>query len=563
MRKFAVLLSLVLVLAAGTASAQENINSYQAEITVNADSSIMVLEKIQYDFGQEQRHGIFRDIPVRYERSGYNYNLRISDVLVVDELNQPYKFEASTSGGVYKLKIGDPDLIVSGSTTYSISYKVERAINYFKNNDELYWNVIGGGWGVPISQASARVILPTDGGNIQTGCFYGPTGYTSTCSASVTQKSIDFTLPSLNAGENFTIVVAFEKGVVQKPGIATNLINILRDNLIFGLPILTLIVMLFVWNRYGRDPKPSIPITAQYEAPDGLTPVEAGFIMDEENQNREIVAQIIYLATKGYLKIERIPKQGWFGKDDYKVTKLKEENDLPDQFDKNLMRTLFVLGPNEILLSTLRKKGKVTRSNFSLFQVSKKLFEQGYYKKDPSKVKHWFITAPVGIAFLLAFSLNFFNVSTLIAVIISFGVFVLFGWFMPQKTQKGVDAKQLLLGLKEYISVAEKDRLDFHNDPEKDPKIFEKLLPYAIVFGVTDKWAKKFEGLFDYNPSWYVDPASHGFNSIIFASSINSFNRGFETMVTASSKSAGSGGSGLGGGGFSGGGFGGGGGGSW
>ncbi len=89
-------------------------------------------------------------------------------------------------------------------------------------------------------------------------------------------------------------------------------------------------------------------------------------------------------------------------------------------------------------------------------------------------------------------------------------------------------------------------------------------MPFALALGVSDQWAKKFEGLFDYHPTWYVDPAHAYFNVVLFNSVVSNFDHNFQgAMIAATSKAAGAGGSGMGGGGFSGGGFGGGGGGSW
>src|SRR6185436_19560328 len=87
--------------------------------------------------------------------------------------------------------------------------------------------------------------------------------------------------------------------------------------------------------------------------------------------------------------------------------------------------------------------------------------------------------------------------------------------FFPAKTEKGVAAKEHILGLKEYLQIAEKDRLEFHNAPEKKPEVFETLLPYAMVLGVANIWAKEFEGIYNEPPSWYSGPSSTAFNAIV------------------------------------------------
>ena len=127
---------------------------------------------------------------------------------------------------------------------------------------------------------------------------------------------------------------------------------------------------------------------------------------------------------------------------------------------------------------------------------------------------------------------------------------------MPKRTKKGVLTKEYILGLKQYLSVAEKDRLNFHNAPEKNPQHFEALLPYAMVLGVEKQWAKQFEGIYIDTSAWCTGFYIGSFSSRDFTNSLNSFgSQAKSTFATPSS--------GAGGGGFAGGGGGGGGGGSW
>ena len=141
-------------------------------------------------------------------------------------------------------------------------------------------------------------------------------------------------------------------------------------------------------------------------------------------------------------------------------------------------------------------------------------------------------------------------------------IIIVIGYFMPAKTVVGVEQKRYLLGLREYINIAEKDRIKFHNAPQKSPKHFEALLPFAMVFGLEREWGKQFEGIYTTQPGWYSDSGMAGFNSYLFASSLHDFNSVAATSLSSAPSSASGGGSGFSGGG-AGGGFGGGGGGSW
>jgi uncharacterized membrane protein len=148
------------------------------------------------------------------------------------------------------------------------------------------------------------------------------------------------------------------------------------------------------------------------------------------------------------------------------------------------------------------------------------------------------------------------------AFILSGIVILLFGIFMRKKTKRGTELYQKLLGFKEFLKAVEKDRIK--EFLKQDEHYFDKILPYAIVFGIADTWKDKLEGLDIPPPHWYVGNYST-FNTVMFMSSLNnSMNQMSSTFYSQPSSSGSSSGSSFsGGGGFSGGGFGGGGGSSW
>ena len=130
-------------------AATERIDNFDVTIKMNADASIDVTEQIDYNFGSLQKHGIYRDIPVKYQARGGSYSLRISDISVADEMGAAYDFGVSDKGSEKEIKIGNADALVTGSKVYIIRYKIKRAINYFDDHDELYWNATGNEWTVP------------------------------------------------------------------------------------------------------------------------------------------------------------------------------------------------------------------------------------------------------------------------------------------------------------------------------------------------------------------------------------------------------------------------------
>jgi uncharacterized membrane protein len=147
-------------------------------------------------------------------------------------------------------------------------------------------------------------------------------------------------------------------------------------------------------------------------------------------------------------------------------------------------------------------------------------------------------------------SLNYFKDGWVIfvSIIVSLAIWFIFFRLMTAKSVKGVTAKEYLLGLKEYLQIAEKDRINFHNAPEKKPEIFEQLLPYAMVFGVVEIWAKEFEDIYTIAPKWY-EGNSTGFNAAGFGREMSVFSALATTSFSSTPAGSGSGGTGFSGGG--------------
>lgn len=566
----------------------ESISHYQVRIRMLSDSQILVSEKIDYDFGSASHRGIIREVPYKYQARGGNYNLRISDVTATNELGEKQQLKVSYSGNKAVFRIGDPDVAVTGERSYVINYTVGRAINYFDSEDELYWTAVGTEWQVPIAAADASVTLPPGAeGKIKAACYTGSFGSTE-ANCEIIQESDMVSFVSKNpllAGEGLTVVVALPKGILTVPGPLIRTTQLLEDNWILFLPVLAFGVMFAIWRSRGRDPLSKNPVVAQYESPDNLTPAELGYLINERSSNRDISAEIIHLAEKGYLDITKVEVRSFFGrKADYKLTKLKDESDLPNRFDRELVRALFAdsiknlsevmpgdslsreKAAHTVLVSQLSKTRNF-RSATGISTVPERLVEEGYFPANPDKIKRNYMLGGIAVIMLAAWLGGRLSFYTIFSLILSGAIVLFFGYFMPARTQKGSDARQLALGLKEYLSVAEKDRLNFHNDPDKNPAVFEKMLPYAVALGVTTQWAQKFEGIYNQPPAWYHDPSSTAFNTLAFNSFVSDFSSSFNSAVNASASrqgnsSAWGGGSGFSGG-FSGGGFGGGGGGSW
>ncbi|HLD60839.1 MAG TPA: DUF2207 domain-containing protein [Patescibacteria group bacterium] len=585
MKKFFILAVTVFVLLLGHTAwaheiAGEHIEEVAATIHVQPDSSMQVEERIVYNFAQNQRHGIFRDIPFVYQARGGNYTLRMRVLSVVDEKGAAYPFSATEVGEFLKIKIGDPDKTITGRHTYVIAYTVQGAINYFPDHDELYWNVTGHGVSVETGHATAKIFLPSleATSTVQMACFAGAPRATTTCASSALVKATPATTAhlifedgELAPGEGLTVVVGWPKGFVEERNAAEFgeqgvSVPSRMANWLAALPVLIFVGMFWLWRKFGRDPEGRGTIVAEFEPPDDLSPGEVGTIVDYTVHNKDVAAEIIYLATKGYLRIERVAGEGMLKADDYILHRLKDADDTLTPWQKQLLKELFVgKHDGKVALSDLKDtfSDELTRVKDMIYDA---LVKKHYFPRHPQRVKlYYFVIAVLvvvgGFMGGVFLGITWGSSVPIVSFLLSGAIIFIFGWFMPARTLKGVLAKEHIVGLKRYLTVAEKDRLAFHNAPEKNPERFEKLLPYAMALGVEKAWAEQFKDLYS-APSWYSDPQLATFNAVLFASNLSSFTA--QASSALSSAPAASGTSGFSsGGGFSGGGFGGGGGGSW
>ncbi len=529
---------------------QEVILSFGSRVVVHTDNSIDVVEIITYNTGPQDRHGIYRNV---YQYSSQNRRMNIEDITVTDERGTEHPFVVSTEGKYIRIKIGDPKKTFRGARTYIIGYRATDAVAQLSDVDEIYWNVTGNDWNIPILQTIASVTLP-DGTPIkQTACYIGPKGSTQNCGVGSYEGNAYATQSTrtLNAREGITVAVGFAKGVTRLYPVADNTKLWVLGML---LPAITLLLCFIHWYRKGNDPRGRGVIIPQYDVPDQLTPMEVAGIMNEKIQVKDISAEIIYLATKGYVKIQQIEKTtlGFIKSIDYELTLLKDLADALNEFDQKLLLVLFQDESQSIRVSALKKKF-YTHVPVLRAMAAKGLETKGYYSnlghmKGSFNALSVFMIISAGI-------IGFFGTAVIIGVVASIAIYSIASRFFPAKTLRGVETKEYLLGLREYLQIAEKDRLEFHNAPEKKPEVFQELLPYAMVLGVSTIWAKEFADIYMEAPSWYSGAGNVPFNSVLFVQSISSFNTFTSSAMGSTPGSSGGGSSGGGGGGGGGGGW--------
>ena len=597
------------VVGAAPATAQrssERITDYDVELVVEDDGDLLVEETIIYDFGASRRRGIFRDIPVRgrYDdvREGFDRIFPFEVLSVSASAGTPADYQVQIANDTAHIRIGDPNRTITGRHTYRIVYRMRGVLNGFQDHDELFWNVVGAGWDVPLQQATARVEVPGPVGEI--ACFAGPVRSTSPCDSSTSEgNTATFSHSGLRPQEAFTVVVGFPTGIVPTPEpILEERWSLARafsltPATVAGFAILLAAVLAWfarlVW-RTGRDRRwigsevdiafggdephaedQAVPLLerhrppVEFVPPDGIRPGQMGTLIDEVAHPLDVTATIIDLAVRGYLRIEELPAKGILvKKPDWELVRTRDPEGLL-RYETLLFDALFEDGPRVKVSDLSGTFVQHLRSVQNALYLDVK--HQGWFTARPDHVREHWVGVGAGVLVVGAIIVAVAAWKTTLALIpipvIVTGVLLIGGarW-MPRRTAKGTGTLRRVLGFRRFIDESEAERAQF----AERQHLFSEYLPYAVVFGATEKWAKAFAGLDGALPEmgWYASPDP--FTFAYFASSINGFS--VTTAGTLTSTPAGSGfasgggfsgGSGFGGGGFSGGGMGGGGGGSW
>jgi Predicted membrane protein (DUF2207) len=571
--------AIVVCVFTGVASARSwRIADFQADITVERDGSARVTERISLVFVGEWQ-GIYRKIPIEYPGpSGSNYELFLEVRSVTDGSGGKLKYESSISNGFRQLKIYLPDA-VDAERTVEIAYTVCNPTRFFKDYDEFYWNVTGNDWPVPIDHASATVHFPGPAaGSLRAQAFTGVYGSTQrNATATVDGSDVHFeTTDPLPMRGGLTADVYIPQDILREPSALTKFWWFLGGNPVLFLPPVTLLGMFLVWWYKGRDPDPGMSVAPMYEPPPGISPAEAGALLDDSIHPRDITSTMVDLAVRGYITIEETAEKVLlFTHKDYVFHLLKPREQWgPDlaPHERVMLENVFA-GGEETRLSNLKNRF-YTAVPIIREDIMSALRTKGIYLLDPESANGYSIVAAIGI--LIPFAIfqymgwaNFFSSIPLLilCLVISAVIWWLFARVMTAKTLKGARTRIAVLGFQEFMNRVDAERLKV-----MPPTTFEKFLPYAMALGVEHHWAQAFAGIVKDPPQWYVAPAAGyvgGFNPIFFSSSMHSMatdmHQVFVSAPRASSTGSGfgQGGFGGGGGGFSGGGFGGGGGGAF
>ena len=560
------------------------IENYDVVLKVNREQKVWVDEDIDAFFTNAS-HGIIRDIPTIKSH--------------INNINVSEQYSVLRTLGNLSLKIGNPDTLIRGPHHYKIGF--EHLLN--GRDDKFYYNVIGTDWDVPINHARFTVVLPKkinpDDVGISIGA-YGKAGFTNRAVYQIVENSLSgYITQPLQPHEGITIHVKFPSGYFVKHT------NKWKNITWLGLFIFTFLSLL-IWYIFGRDEHVT-PVVSFYPPP-GITSADAEQIYTEKVSKKGLASLIVYLANLGCIKISG-------DKSDFMLKKIADyEGD--NEFLSAVMGILFRGKYDKAVCGYHLKTSEDFYRGWTALEtnINRKKYKKRFFEKSSMNFLLWIlmggllcgnVALSVFTLFDYDFSFGFLapffsfemiflavvcffskgkNLQAIVLFVLIFGVQTvsLISQMkdiinldnMPQLIVGGVCSllsficfkemlkpnwygRQILgqlLGLKKFIEVAEKSRLEMM--VEENPEYFYQILPFAYVLGVSDKWIKQFENIAIKQPEW----GDRNFR-------LNNFNYLMKNFNAVTVPTVENGGikrtSSSGGGGFSGGGFGGGGGRSW
>jgi len=509
-----------------------------------------------------------------------------------------------------------------------IEYTVVGGLSFLKEKNELYWNILTE-YTVPVQYSFVEIKLPSKASSQnELQIFEYLEGGKESFSYIVDSQKVYAGAMDMRPRANFTVAFGFPLGLIER-GEYWKEFFIMYWGYILGIIILFLSIVgaFLYWYFTEKHNKGKGTIIVEYEPPSNLPPALGEVIVKERITKKTFPATLIDLAVRGYIKIEEEKNSSFFYKTqnflhsfhnkarviriiffflfllasvffvfkieeimsvsfffllfvffilfklenhrDYIITQIKECDENVRKYEKEFLSIIFssggkVFSTKEMRFSTLKKT-----EMYKLFKKYEKTFYKeveglGLHTHSIHKEKMWkdffiiLVFTSIGVSFSLSLGghLYFFFG----ALLFSFLLLLYMIKFEVKLTDEGHSEREKWLGFKEFLYRVERYRLQ-----DLTPETFEKYLPYAMVFGIEKKWAKRFEGIIIQTPSWYTSHSSYGFHKTTVLGSSGGFSiTGFSTSLSSSftsSFSTSSGSSGASGGGGSAGGGGGGGGG--
>lgn len=546
----------------------ERIVDFHSDITIFPDAQLRVTETISYALPAGKR-GICRDFPTRYVDYQHHYKQVVDfsvEQVVKDGKAVPFTVTDHENGK--RIRIGSPSVYLSqGVHTYQITYTTARQLGFFAKWDELYWNVTGNRWSVPIEHASATVRLPVESLPI----FFEGIAFTGYRGERGTQYRVESKNPAtlfwettqrILPGQGLTIVARWPKGIIHEPSFMTKLRYFITDNaLIMWLTLmLTILIGYCFWSwRRIHATQTNQTIIPLFYPPANMSPGEIRYVTQCGYDATTFAAEILNMAVHGFLTIE---SQKHFLSTTYILKKSYKKDSKLAPIYQPLVSVLFKKSDTVIVN---KKNQEVLSAAINYVKDTLLTPLNGYFADRFDQLMKAGIILMVGGVGALALYEELYFAFIILAGLIA-GITTMFYYYgIRGYTSEGLRIKRDIEGFKFFLETTEGERLKIiGTPPTKTPELYEKYLPYAVALGVEKQWSQQFAPIFrdmelkghPYRPIWFIGDW-HNFGSHSFASDLgNSLTSTINASIPGSS-------SGFGGGGSSGGGGGGGGGGSW
>jgi uncharacterized membrane protein len=539
------------------------IKDFSSEIVVNKDSTLDITETVTADCGNAVgKHGIFRILPTLLTIGNTKTVMPVELFSITNQNGQALKYTTTNDTGTVTWKIGDPDVTVQGTSIYRLHYLVKNVIRFDDPKfDELYWNLNGNFWDLQTDHFRASITFPQEinSQNATVDYYAGSLGAKSKDMAAFRWSAsnvLEFeSTRMLDVRQGITASVIFPKNIFTP--YQPSFWEMYGKYLFQLIPLIIFIICFILWWKYGKDPKVDKAIIPEYEAPGNLSPMELGMLMTNGKfDNRYLTAEIINLATKKLIQIKKEDKKIiFFNTTDYNISKetnVAGEKPLTEA-QKLIMDKMFEKGA-AVKLSSLKNNfyksvKKIKDSVYASLSDKQLIVKAGLKIGNTLK-----ITGLILIA--VSIYLDLLPAGLRIAELNSGVIILLFSFIMPKRTPAGAELNWEIKGFKLFMKTVDKDRAVFY---EKE-NIFEKFLPFAIVFDMTKLWVQRMKEIYGeeyfttYAPAWYIGNAGT-FDADSFSSAIESLSSSIASNTSAPSGSGGGGGAGGGGGGGGGGGW--------
>ena len=558
---------------------------YYLDVDAEGRSTLRVVETIVMDFAVGAgEHGPIRELVENYD--GHPTDITVESV--TDESARDLTFEAESDNGYYALRIGDADVEVEGLRTYVITY-TQNNVTLFpddKDVNEFYWDVNGTEWRIPVNSATARVHIPAGLSSALTGdtaCYAGALNGEQPCereSVATAGDDVVYTASSsgLSPGETLTVAIAFDDGTFVPRDTAPFTIVFLLE-VVFAVIVVLLGVQVLVRRRTVFADEPGRPtIVAEYLPPKGITVVVAAIVLGKTK--RAVAAQLVDLAVRRNIRIIEEPAMAGSKKPNYTLQLVSAEG--LEGEERAIAKAFLGNSLKPGLTKTLKKNDtELAKDVYTVMTAAKKAVRAGGYFK-PVRFSARFVPLFFGIPAFMGAALTYLALiadarelllpSIVLALALAAVVVICATVFRLPLTAAGAELRDHLTGLRLYIRVAEKQRIEYLQSPqgaERTPvdtsdsavmlHLYERVLPYAVLFDEEEQWAMVLGDYYENEPpEWYSGSGS--FSSAAFATGISSVSSFTSAGYSGTSSDSSSG---SGGGGSSGGGGGGGGGGSW